>query len=428
VLRPARTSRALQARAEPLPEQRGGTRVVVAPSGRDDGGHLGRGQFGRGALLAAVDVELAQGIAERDQARAGGVISDVQISVNAHGITPDASNIGTFASQDDGVYTINGLAPGTYKVEANNLWASGYVVKWYDNELTMDNAEEIVLGAAETRGGINFTLEQEGILSGHIYVAGTGATTPIANACVDIYTDPCHQGHLRGTQTDADGYYEIGGYAPGTSVYIMVNGTCGGENYVTQWYPGPYDCNLALPAAIGDTVDFELSPGGSIAGVAEDSGGDPIVNLHIYATEYDTGVWMSGANTDEDGSYTLLGLPTGSYRVQTCASCSGLPFVDEQYDNTYSWENAARVGVTAPGATAPINFTLDAGNTISGKISGLAAGDGPAGFSGSVALSGAVGRGTPNMVRPPADAAEACASPAADPGAFGYSSAMRSSK
>jgi len=63
---------------------------------------------------------------------------------------------------------------------------------------------------------------------------------------------------------------------------------------------------------------------------------------------------MDGTHTDEDGSYSMI-LPTGTYRVATCAfCCSEMPYVDETYDH----DEVTEVTVTAPGDTSGIDFTL----------------------------------------------------------------------
>jgi hypothetical protein len=77
----------------------------------------------------------------------------------------------------------------------------------------------------------------------------------------------------------------------------------------------------------------------------------------VYAEDYDTGAWMEGINTNQDGSYNLV-LPTGRYRVRACATCTSLNYLDEWYDSTYNRDQATAVSVAAPNNTLNINFTL----------------------------------------------------------------------
>jgi len=44
--------------------------------------------------------------------------------------------------------------------------------------------------------------------------------------------------------------------------------------------------------------------------------------------------------------------------VKTCASCTGLNFADEFFDNTYDYNNATAVIVTAPNDSPNVDFTL----------------------------------------------------------------------
>jgi hypothetical protein len=301
----------------------------------------------------------------------GNVITDAQISVHAHGVSAGASSRGTYASQSDGSYTISGLAAGFYKVEANNNHEPGYIAEYYNNKLTWDSADEAEVQAGIVTDGIDFILETAGSISGTV----TDGTTGLANVCVDAYAGTCHSGHYYGVQTEPDGSFEIGGLPPGQDVYVRADATCTGQNFIVQWYGGDYTCESAQHAAVGATdVDFSLQAGGSISGYAQDTSYNDIVNLHIYAEDYDTGEWLAGSNTDENGDYTLLGLPSGDYRLRSCSDCSGLQFADEFYDNVYNWDSAERVSVIVPFATPGKNFTLDVGKTISGTITGLLAG------------------------------------------------------
>ncbi len=281
-------------------------------------------------------------------------------------------------SKSDGSYTLGGLPTGSYYVEANGQvwvdpnWEWPYQREYYNESSDQNGAALVTVTIGAETQNINLTLENGGTISGHVYEEGT--TTPIANVCVDVYASICHQGHYHGTQTDENGYYEIGGLPPGTNVYIQTDATCGGENYVIEWYGGDYNCNSAQPVAVGSVINFNLDAGGSISGHIENALGDPIINLHIYASDYNTNQWLVGSNTDEDGNYTLLGLPTGTYRLRTASHNTGLQFADEFYDNGYNWDSASPVNVAAPGDTPITDIILEVGNTISGSITGLAAG------------------------------------------------------
>jgi protocatechuate 3,4-dioxygenase beta subunit len=93
----------------------------------------------------------------------------------------------------------------------------------------------------------------------------------------------------------------------------------------------------------------------------------PLPDVHVSADDFDTDEWMEDTETDQDGFYSLV-LPNGTYRVKADPSCDGTNYVSEWYNDTYDWDEATAVSVTAPDDTSGINFTLDVGGTISGFV------------------------------------------------------------
>ena len=55
---------------------------------------------------------------------------------------------------------------------------------------------------------------------------------------------------------------------------------------------------------------------------------------------------MTDANTGVDGTCTLNGLPARTYRVRAAPSKNKLPYIDEDYNNTYDAKIAQRVTVS----------------------------------------------------------------------------------
>ena len=77
--------------------------------------------------------------------------------------------MGTHASQTDGNYTISGLVPGNYKIQANNNWEPGYVSKYFDDKPSIETADQVVVAAGQSVTGKNFSLEEGSTITGTVY-------------------------------------------------------------------------------------------------------------------------------------------------------------------------------------------------------------------------------------------------------------------
>jgi hypothetical protein len=109
--------------------------------------------------------------------------------------------------------------------------------------------------------------------------------------------------------------------------------------------------------------------------------------IHGRVTHRDTGAGVAGvtitivsaagprlgAKTNAEGLYTLAGLPTGTYFVQTSAPLNSF-LIDEAYRGKRCWLETCDlkatdpVTVQAPATTSGIDFVLSPGATIAGTI------------------------------------------------------------
>lgn len=133
-----------------------------------------------------------------------------------------------------------------------------------------------------------------------------------------------------------------------------------------------------LLTMVGGCVEYSVpglevnNVGGSISGhVYQSDMSTPIEGAEVFA--FDSGLigfsrWVvrGKAETDSGGNYAITGVPTGKYAVWARAAEDG--YAGEWYQNTYYFDSLTPVSVTAPGDNAAINFSLDAGGTISGQV------------------------------------------------------------
>ncbi|MCP4107298.1 MAG: hypothetical protein GY749_17440 [Desulfobacteraceae bacterium] len=106
----------------------------------------------------------------------------------------------------------------------------------------------------------------------------------------------------------------------------------------------------------------------SISGTVSDANGStPIQGMWVDAYDYSTGELNSSAMTGSDGSYTISALLPGSYRV-CIPDSTFLNYIGKYYNNTYDSASAVPVKITSGRSVSGINFSLEKGGQITGKM------------------------------------------------------------
>jgi hypothetical protein len=283
---------------------------------------------------------------------------------------------------ETGAFTLLGVAPGDYYLITNHMDQSNYVNEWWSSQgstLDCNNAEPVTVTPGGELTGFYFQLELGGSISGTIYESD--GVTPVTGAEININAlrgDQCHQWLSGGNGTNtnpADGTYMIMGLPPGS--YYLETNNHNQNNFVNEWWSSgasTYYCESAeslIVASGGDLTgrDFQLDLGGSISGTITETGGAPISDMHVQViSDGCGGNWLGGNNTDSNGNYTIKGVPVGSVYVQTCSGCSGLNYIDEQYDNKTDCNLADPVAVTQDTNSPGVDFELEPAGTISGMV------------------------------------------------------------
>jgi len=205
-----------------------------------------------------------------------------------------------------------------------------------------------------------------GAISGWVTRAQGGGG--IGNVAIIAYQLECPFDLFQG-YTDSDGFYLLGGLPPGHYFLHTINDSGFADvfyNDKSSWETA--DTVTVSSNEITGGIDFSLRVGGKITGTLTLSG-YYVVAGWVFATDtaslnsYGTYVWNSGG---ESASYTIRGLPTGNYKVNTQNS-SG--YVDAYYDNKSGWATADVVSITEGVTTSGIDFTLNPGGTITGNVS-----------------------------------------------------------
>jgi len=230
----------------------------------------------------------------------------------------------------------------------------GLASEFYKGKPSRQTANAISVAAGQQITGIDFTLEMGAPIRGHVYDEATGE--PISGAVVQVWL--VKGGFVTINTAPPDGSYELW---VGTGCYwVGMEGLENAPGYVPENWNSHYDRanadSVCVTAPIGATgIDFYLAHAGSISGhVYERDGTTSLAGASVYAFSITGDHPGAGANTQPDGSYTIQGLPSGSYRIQVTAS----GHVSQFYSRAANKASAKAVTVNAPNDTPGIDFAL----------------------------------------------------------------------
>jgi hypothetical protein len=271
----------------------------------------------------------------------------------------------------DGTYTVSNLVTGSYKVKFYPQLANTYATEWYNNKITFGFADTVTVEAPYVTSGINAKLAVGGGISGKV-TGEDGAE--IAYTSVSVY-------YADGSFIDyvfagEDGTYAISGLAAGNyKVKFNDPAHSGGllGVYAPQWYSNKPDFDTANAVSVGAAditmgIDAKLTVGGSISGKV--AGPDGAETPDVYVNVYDSdGNRVGYAYTGENGTYTISGLATGSYKVKFSSYIAS--YAAQWYKNKNNFNTASAVAVTAPNETSGINVKLSTGGSLLGRVTDL---------------------------------------------------------
>jgi len=312
-----------------------------------------------GATTSGIDFVLGVGgrITGRVTDNAGNPIEGASVTASLAGAW---WGFGTATTDADGNYTIDGLYPGDYRVEAQ---ADGFVREYYRDTIDPSAATPVPVAEGSTTSGIDFALAVEARITGRV-TDFQGNPIEDFSVYATLFEGCCASGWGR---TDADGFYVVGGLPTGEyRVRTYADG------FISEYYDDTdYIWSATpVPAIEGSTtsgIDFALARPSSISGVVTDNQGNPIEGATVEAYPYDScpSFSTSGeATTGPDGAYTISNLIECSYEVS--AEADG--FVNEYYDDTFDYSLASPVTVPDGASISGIDFALARPGFISGTV------------------------------------------------------------
>jgi len=280
----------------------------------------------------------------------------------------------------DGSFAIDSLIPGSYVVQA---FLTGYAPQYYNHVNTFQEATPIELASAEERQGVDFALQQSGVISGRVT---DQEGLPLAGAHISAY----NRGNIlfrTHAISNSNGHYELTGLLNGR--YIVIAELSG---YLNEYYPEAEKLSDAQAVEIidyaqVDGIDFTLSRTSAIVGrVTSKSNQQPIAGARVLAYGLSNGrglfdfqrPFAQQAETDEDGQYVLSVQP-GIYIVHAIAA----GFEMMWFDNTTNPMLAKPLQPDA-GEHLTADFALTSLGSITGIVRDAATQTGIAGARVSV--------------------------------------------
>ncbi|MBF0450284.1 MAG: carboxypeptidase regulatory-like domain-containing protein [Candidatus Magnetomorum sp.] len=240
-----------------------------------------------------------------------------------------------------------------------------YAPVFYPGKKTLQNALGVQIFNGETRDDVVFELHIGGSVSGRVVEMKNG--TVLFNYTVRAVSQ-INPMWMYQVQTDSDGDYTLKGLIEGNFIVQVLTGD---SSYISEYYQNKYVLKEAVPVSvqydqIKSAINFSLDRGGRIDGqVTCEQTGTPIEGITLYATN--SKGFSCSAQTKNDGTYTLYGIPNGNaYTI--FADASGTPYLSEYHSDRQLEEIAVPVSFDTVGQSMTIDFSLAEKPRICGTI------------------------------------------------------------
>ncbi len=293
----------------------------------------------------------------------------------------DGTRVRYFSGEASGAYTVGVLPDGSYFVAAAGPWDAGFIRELYQDEPCMvcdaTSGTPISVTQPATTSGVNFELAKGGRILGTVTKEGSG--TPVESAYIYVYDGS--GAHVDSAMTGADGTYATVGGLPTGSYFVAAFDFSGG--LISEIYEDTQclACSPTSGTPVGVTapddttgIDFELVPGGRIAGtVTIEGSGIPLTEASVQIFN-SGGSLVSGASTWEGDYVAAYALPTGTYFARAMGPPAGVGVQSELYDDILCPSDfcdpmtGGSISVTTPGTTSGVDFDLPLGGQIAGRV------------------------------------------------------------
>ncbi len=275
----------------------------------------------------------------------------------AIGMSASTGKPGTTATANgSGQYSIPNLSVGNRRVVYVDP-AGNHRSEFFANSPDFGSATNVAVAAGQTApASVSLATQTPNAggttLSGTVTETGTG--TPLAGVQV-IALRASDFALARGTTTNGSGSYSLSVSAGDYRLaFVDSAGT-----HDAEWHNDHSIADLAASNSVTSpsVVDAGLARNtGSMSGtITDDPSGTPLEGAWVVAINPTTGAIVGGAVTAANGTYTLSGLPAGTYRATIVDPLGGR--TQEYWNNSPTFPGSSPI-VIAGGQTTTINAAL----------------------------------------------------------------------
>ena len=263
------------------------------------------------------------------------------------------------------------LPPGEYRVGFGG-GSSGFIEQWYNNSASFDLADTVIVSSGQTRTNVNATLELAPIsVSGVVTDSSGRGLHDIHVALVEWNSGYCsyccgdwgnwQDKVLWGVRTDSDGHFAFRGVPDGI---FMAEFTSEEGEFVAAFHNNFLTWEEAaenpLVLTSGSSIDLsiQMRVAGWINGRVIDSSGRGIPEIEVYLhTSRIAEDWSrSWTWTDEDGRFSIGGLPTGDYFIGFAHWDNR--FIPQYYNNQPALASATSIRVVEGATRQNVNARM----------------------------------------------------------------------
>ena len=274
-----------------------------------------------------------------------------------------------------GRYLITGLSSGTYQITFSDC-------RFFPPRLGSVTRPAVQVTAPHAVTGVSQRLSLSGTISGT--VDGSSSARPLAGACVVVVPVNAN-GSYESAVTGDGGTYQVAGLTAGRYQVYFGDPFCpftgffpgplgflfADTNFAPQWYNDQPTRSTATDVTVKVAtntigIDASLALDGGISGTVTNASHAPVAGECVTAVPVNpTPDPLSGATlgnviavTAADGTYTLVDLPPGHYKVQFSTGCGDSGFATQWWNNAPSAQTATSISVSAAATVTGINAAL----------------------------------------------------------------------